>query len=182
VGTSWMVGLMAVFHVPFNPANLISLTLLIGIGVSNGIHILNRFTEERHPTILAKSTGKAVLVSALTTIAGFGSLMLAKHRGIASLGQVMSLGTATCMLAALTVLPAVLILLTRSGWKLAHGWFAHRATGDEKVPSPESRVRLRTVDCGLRTFRDGFLEVPLALEGMHSFRVHLIYGGVTCPG
>ena len=134
VGTCWMVGLMAVFHVPFNPANLISLTLLIGIGVSNGIHILNRFTEERHATILAKSTGKAVLVSALTTIAGFGSLMLAKHRGIASLGQVMSLGTAMCMLAALTVLPAVLILLTRSGWKLAHGWFAHKATG-EKEPT-----------------------------------------------
>ncbi len=134
VGTCWMVGLMAVFHVPFNPANLISLTLLIGIGVANGIHILNRFTEERHPTILAKSTGKAVLVSALTTIAGFGSLMLAKHRGIASLGQVMSIGTATCMLAALTVLPAVLILLTRSGWKLAHGWFAHRTTGEKEPP------------------------------------------------
>jgi len=37
-----------------------------------------------------------------------------------------------CMLAALTVLPAVLILLTRSGWKLAHGWFAHKATGDKE--------------------------------------------------
>lgn len=134
VGVCWMLGLMAVFHLPFNPANLISLTLLIGIGVSNGIHILNRFTEERHPTILAKSTGKAVLVSALTTIAGFGSLMLAKHRGIASLGQVMSLGTAMCMLAALTILPAVLILLTRSGWKLAHGWFAYRTPEPEQAP------------------------------------------------
>jgi hypothetical protein len=36
------------------------------------------------------------------------------------------------MLAGLTVLPAVLILLTRSGWKLAHGWFAHKTVEAEK--------------------------------------------------
>jgi len=46
---------------------------------------------------------------------------------------VMSIGTATCMLAALTVLPAVLILLTRSGWKLAHGWFAHKTTEEKEL-------------------------------------------------
>jgi hypothetical protein len=77
IGICWMLGFMAVFHMPFNPANIISLTLLIGIGVSNGIHIINRFTEEKHPTLLAKSTGKAVLVSALTRF-GLCSLMLAK--------------------------------------------------------------------------------------------------------
>ena len=63
-----------------------TLPLVIGVGVTNGIHILNRFAEEQNPSILARSTGKAVLVSGLTTIAGFGSLMLAEHRGIASLG------------------------------------------------------------------------------------------------
>ena len=60
-----------------------TLPLVIGIGVTNGIHILNRFAEEQHPSILARSTGKAVLVSGLTAIAGFGSLMLAaapRHR------------------------------------------------------------------------------------------------------
>jgi uncharacterized protein len=44
-------------------------------------------------------------------------LMLAEHTGIASLGQVMALGTSLCLLAALTVLPAVLLWLHRSGWK-----------------------------------------------------------------
>jgi len=94
-----------------------TLPLVIGIGVTNGVHILNRFTEERNPGILAKSTGKAVLVSGLTTIAGFGSLIPAKHQGIASLGIVMSVGVATCMVAALTLLPALLNLRTRSKWK-----------------------------------------------------------------
>jgi predicted RND superfamily exporter protein len=124
VGMLWTLGWMAVLGIAFNPANIIAITLLIGIGVSSGVHILNRFTEQRHPSILGKSTGKAVLVSALTTVAGFGSLMLAEHAGIASLGQVMALGTGMCMLAALTILPALLLWMHRSGWKLAHGWLS----------------------------------------------------------
>ncbi len=118
LGTAWMIGVMGACGVMFNPANIMTLPLVIGVGVTNGIHILNRFTEEQNPGILAKSTGKAVLVSALTTATGFGSLMLAQHQGIASLGFIMAVGTATCMLAGLTFLPAVLTLLTQSGWRV----------------------------------------------------------------
>jgi hopanoid biosynthesis associated RND transporter like protein HpnN len=113
IGSVWLGGLMGFFGIPFNPANIMTLPLVIGIGVTNGIHILNRFAEEQTPGILARSTGKAVFVSGLTTIAGFGSLMLAKHRGIESLGQVMAIGVTMCMIAALTSLPALLNLLMR---------------------------------------------------------------------
>lgn len=110
IGALWMVGFMGWAGIPFNPANIMTLPLVIGIGVTNGIHILNRFAEERNPSILAKSTGKAVLVSGLTTIAGFGSLIIGEHQGIQSLGWVMAVGTATCMVAGLTFLPAILTL------------------------------------------------------------------------
>ena len=115
IGSIWLGGLMGLCDIPLNPANIMTLPLVIGIGVTNGIHILNRFAEERQPGILAKSTGKAVLVSGLTTIAGFGSLVLAKHQGIQSLGYVMATGVATCMIAGLTFLPALLNLLMRGG-------------------------------------------------------------------
>lgn len=128
IGSIWMTGLMGKLGIPFNPANIMTLPLVIGIGVTNGIHILNRFSEEQQPSIFAKSTGKAVLVSALTTIAGFGSLGLAKHQGIASLGYVMAMGTATCMIAALTFLPALLTVLSRWGWTLK------RPSGDDAHP------------------------------------------------
>jgi hypothetical protein len=124
LGFCWTLGLMGFFGIPFNPVNIIALTLVIGIGVTNGIHILNRFAEESHPSILARSTGKAVLVSALTTMAGFGSLMVAKHQGIASLGAVMLMGTGMCMVASLAFLPAVLNLLNGIGWTL----IKHRKT------------------------------------------------------
>ena len=113
IGTVWLGGILGYFDIPLNPANIMTLPLVIGIGVTNGIHILNRFAEEQTPSILAKSTGKAVLVSGLTTIAGFGSLTLAKHRGIESLGYLMSIGVATCMIAGLTFLPVLLNLLER---------------------------------------------------------------------
>ena len=113
VGFIWLAGVMGWKGIPLNPANIMTLPLVIGIGVTNGIHILNRFAEEQTPSILARSTGKAVLVSGLTAIAGFGSLILAKHQGIHSLGIVMSLGLATCMMAGLTFLPALLNLFVQ---------------------------------------------------------------------
>jgi hopanoid biosynthesis associated RND transporter like protein HpnN len=111
VGSLWLGGLMGWLHVPLNPANIMTLPLVIGIGVTNGIHILNRYAEEQTPGILAHSTGKAVLVSGLTAMAGFGSLILARHQGIRSLGCVMTAGLATCMIAGLTFLPALLNVL-----------------------------------------------------------------------
>jgi uncharacterized protein len=117
IGTLWLAGLMGWFGVPLNLANIMTLPLVIGIGVTNGVNILNRYAEEGTPGILSRSTGKAVLVSGLTAIAGFGSLILAQHRGIRSLGIIMSAGIAMCMLAALTFLPA-LLELTNRWWPL----------------------------------------------------------------
>jgi predicted RND superfamily exporter protein len=113
VGTLWLAGIMGATGIAFNLANIMTVPLVIGIGVTNGIQVLNRFAEERTPGILSRSTGKAVLVSGLTAIAGFGSMILAQYRGIRSLGCVMSIGIAACMIAGLTLLPAVLNLIGR---------------------------------------------------------------------
>lgn len=119
IGSLWTVGLMGAFGIQFNPANIMTLPLVIGIGVTNGIHILNRVAEEQKPGILGKSTGKAVLVSGLTALTGFGSLTIAKDQGIQSLGFVMAIGIAACMIAGLTFLPATLNILARFDWCVA---------------------------------------------------------------
>ena len=118
IGSAWSLGIMGLAGVSFNPANIMVLPLVIGIGVTNGIHILNRVAEEQRPSILGKSTGKAVLVSGLTALVGFGSLILGKHQGIQSLGLVMSLGISACMIAGLTFLPALISILGRYGWSV----------------------------------------------------------------
>jgi predicted RND superfamily exporter protein len=132
IGTTWLLGVMGWTGIPFNPADIMTLPLVIGIGVTNGIHILNRFAEEQSASILAKSTGKAVLVSGLTAMTGFGSLILGRHQGIQSLGLVMSIGIGTCMLAGLTLLPAILNLLVRQGWTV----HIKRPGSDNATPLP----------------------------------------------
>ena len=101
-------------------ANLVILPLILGIGVVNGIHITHRYREEEDKTkvVLGKSTGRAVLLSSLTTIIGFGSMMVADHYGVFSLGLVLSLGVLCCLIASITFLPALLKLSAAKNWKV----------------------------------------------------------------
>ncbi len=119
VGSLWTVGFMDLMNLQFNMANLVILPLIIGIGVVNGVHILHRFRE--HPAednvVLSKSTGQAVVLSSLTTIIGFGSLMTADHMGVYSLGLVLSLGVGSCLIASVTLLPAMIKLGCIRGWR-----------------------------------------------------------------
>ncbi len=102
-------------ELPINFADVIVLPLLLGIGVDSGIHLVHRHRSAigTEGELLATSTSRAVLWSALTTIASFGSLAFASHRGIASLGQLLTLGIALILIANLVVLPAMLTLVNR---------------------------------------------------------------------
>ena len=101
------VAAMVVLGIPFNFANVIALPLLLGIGVDNGIHMVRRARTAAGPGgVLATSTTRAVLTSALTTICGFGSLALSPHPGMASMGAVLTIGLAATLVCTLLVLPA----------------------------------------------------------------------------
>jgi len=119
VGALWTVGLIALFRVEFNVANLLLVPLIMGIGIDNGIHVVHRFcaaarlAEARVP--LTRSTGRAIALSSLTTMMGFGSLMISSHRGMFSLGLLITLGVGSVLLALVMVLPSVLALLPAPG-------------------------------------------------------------------
>jgi hypothetical protein len=99
--------------IPLNPANMIVLPLILGIGVDDGVHVVHDFRRQRDGFRLTNSTAMAVLVTSLTTMVGFGSLMIATHRGQESLGRVLVIGVAWCLLDSIVVLPAVLKLVGR---------------------------------------------------------------------
>jgi predicted RND superfamily exporter protein len=111
----WTLLTMGFFNVPFNLANLILLPLILGVGIEYSIHAVHRSLEEGGGPInlMEKSTGKAILISALTTMIGFGALMIAHHQGVASLGQLLTLGVGSALVVAVLVLPAVLQLLNK---------------------------------------------------------------------
>jgi len=99
--------------IPLNFANVIALPLLLGIGVDSGIHMVRRFrfmqmkgSTDHH--LLATSTSKAVILSALTTICGFGNLSFSAHQGTASMGQLLTLGISFTLICTLFILPVFL--------------------------------------------------------------------------
>ncbi len=97
------------FDIPFNYANVIVLPLLLGIGVDSGIHLVMRQRKIREDdSIFGTATPRAVLFSALTTVASFASLMLSPHRGTASMGELLSIAIAFTLICTLVVLPAAM--------------------------------------------------------------------------
>jgi hopanoid biosynthesis associated RND transporter like protein HpnN len=106
-------GIMGMFGVPLNMANIIALPLLLGVGADNGVHILHDYLSrpDRRRYALGYSTGRGILVAALTTVFGFGTLMISRHQGLFSLGLVLAIGVSCCMLTALVFLPALLRLV-----------------------------------------------------------------------
>ncbi len=112
-GSAWLLEVMPLLGWEFNLANLFAVPIIIGMGVDNGVNMLYRWREERDKSSLILSTaiGKSVTICSLTTIVAFAALITASHRGISSLGWVLSVGVTFILLATLIVLPALFELL-----------------------------------------------------------------------
>lgn len=124
VGLLWLLIWMGIFDIRFNHANFFAVPVLIGIGVDSGIHLVRRYREV-HPRHgegkqrnvqfrdIFGSTPRAVFMTSMTTLIGFGCLVIAHHRGLQSLGIVMAIGAATTLIASLVILPAILACMQR---------------------------------------------------------------------
>jgi hypothetical protein len=113
LGTVWTIGFMRVFGLSFNLANVWALPLLVGTGAEYGINVMLRYRERvaDGQATLPRSMVKAVVMNGLTTMAGFGGLMIARHQGIFGLGLILTVGAAASLVASLVVLPVLLRLL-----------------------------------------------------------------------
>ena len=126
-GGVWLLEAMGLLGWEFNLANLFAVPIIIGTAVDNGVNMVYRWREEpdKSALILDKSVGKSVTLASLTTIAGFAALISATHRGIASLGWVLSVGVTLILIATLFVLPAIFELIGRR---------MNRASRDQTTP------------------------------------------------
>ncbi|MCK5521381.1 MAG: MMPL family transporter [Candidatus Marinimicrobia bacterium] len=109
-GLVWMLGIMGLTGVQFTLLNIIALPLIVGIGIDDGVHIIHRYELEGPKglyTVFA-STGKAVIITSLTTMISFGSLVFAVYRGFGSMGIALFIGVGVCLAASLLILPAFL--------------------------------------------------------------------------
>ena len=114
VGMIWLLGIYPLLGLKLNAINIAVIPLVIGMGIDFGIHIVHRFRVEKDLETVYLFTGKAVFLSALTTMIGFGSLaLIGSFPSIASIGAVLFLGIATCLIATMLLLPALLSFVRR---------------------------------------------------------------------
>ena len=100
--------------IPVNFANIIVLPLLLGIGIDTAIHLVHRARQMHDPSALLRtSTARAALFSGLTTLASFGTLALARHQGLASMGAMLFVGVIAVLVANFVFVPALLALRTQ---------------------------------------------------------------------
>jgi predicted RND superfamily exporter protein len=110
IGVLWLIEIMGLFDVPLNMANFFAIPILIGIGVDSAVHLYHRYLENRNLEQALSMTGSTLTLTALTTIMGFGSLIFASHKGLASLGALMSMGTVTCWFSSVILMPVLIRL------------------------------------------------------------------------
>jgi uncharacterized protein len=115
VGVLWLIGAMLALRVKINFANFIAFPITFGIGVDYAVNVMSRYDHDGtgDVTEAIASTGGAVGLCSATTIIGYSSLLLAENRALYLFGLVAVMGEIACLLTAVTVLPACLLLLQR---------------------------------------------------------------------
>jgi predicted RND superfamily exporter protein len=115
-GSLAMLGIMAMCGMGLNFMNAMVLVTIIGMGSDYGLHISHRITVDDPQQQESRfiQAGRAVLLSALTTIAGFGSLAMADYPALASIGWATNFGVGFTGLFALVTLPAVIVAYVKS--------------------------------------------------------------------
>ena len=129
-GLFWMVGLMNLTGIDLSIMTVIGLPLIVGIGIDDGVHVMHRWKNEgpgRIRTVFA-STGKAILLTSLTTMLAFGSMVFSVFPAWGLFGGALLLGVAACFLTTVGFLPGILGWFDRKG-----GWSQAVAPGLERA-------------------------------------------------
>ena len=109
-----LAGVVVALDIRINFLSFIAFPITFGIGVEYALNVIYRHRQD--PTALAATvsgTGRAVALCSLTTIIGYGSLLLARNQALLSFGLLAVLGEICCLAVAVVALPAALAALAR---------------------------------------------------------------------
>lgn len=110
LGVVCIAGGMSVFGVRLNLINAVIIPSIVGIGIDDAIHIYHRYLEEGPgsvPTVL-RHASSATLLASLTTMLGFGAMIVAHHKGIRSVAQLAIIGISLTWLTTCVFFPLAL--------------------------------------------------------------------------
>ena len=113
VGTVGTLGLLGWLDAGLGIAHVMSVPLLLGLGVDDGLHVAHRLREAPDLTAAAGavSVGRAIVITTATTCASFAALALSNNPSLESMALVILIGLPLCLLASITLVPALAVLL-----------------------------------------------------------------------
>jgi hypothetical protein len=142
-GLFQLFGLMGILDIPLNAANMIAMALMLGMGMDNGVHIVHDYLGQRGPYRMSPATGVAVVLNTLTTMVGYAVLIIADHRGLQSLGRILTIGMTCCLFSSLVILPTLLAWISsRRRLGLVPGLLRSQA-GPSCIPDTPVRIYRR---------------------------------------
>ncbi|MCA9580696.1 MAG: MMPL family transporter [Myxococcales bacterium] len=121
LGILWMTGTMAALGMKLNFLNFVALPITFGNGIDYGVNVMRRYAAEKNAAgstpirTAIEETGGAVVLCALTTIIGYGSLYASANQALNSFGAAMAISEVTCVAAAVLTLPALLWIREAKG-------------------------------------------------------------------
>ncbi len=114
IGWIWTLGIMGLTGIEFNVFNIIISSIVFGLGLDYSIFIINGMIDDyktgNTPLVHFKLS---VLMSAFTTLGGFGVLVFAKHPAIKSIAFVAIVGIGSVLLITFILSPLLFNLLIK---------------------------------------------------------------------
>jgi predicted RND superfamily exporter protein len=109
-GSLLMVAVCALLGLRVNFLDFVALPITLGLGIDYAINIAHRHDSEEtpDPIVTLRTSGSAVFVCSLTTIIGYGSLLVSHNLAIRGFGIASLIGEIACVFTALVMVPAIL--------------------------------------------------------------------------
>ncbi len=119
-GIIWVYGILGLLGMPISSTMSGGISMIMGIGIDFGIQVVNRFRQERKRyetekamKITLSNVFMPMLITTLAALIGFRAMSLGQLTLLADLGNMMSYGVLFCFIAAITVVPCVLVISER---------------------------------------------------------------------
>lgn len=119
-GTIWAIGFTSLIGMGISPATSGVISMIMGIGIDFGIQVITRYKQELRTNdkrkameITMNEIFMPMFITTLAALIGFRAMSLGELKMMGEMGTIMSFGVAFCMLAAVTIVPSLLVLLER---------------------------------------------------------------------
>ncbi|MGC9310423.1 MAG: efflux RND transporter permease subunit, partial [Candidatus Aenigmatarchaeota archaeon] len=127
-GIVWTYGLIGFYGLSLTSATSGSISMVMGVGIDFGIQMVNRFRQEREKSglegslkTILNSTFPPMMITTLAALIGFRAMTFSEISIMADLGNIMSLGIMSCFLAAVLVIPVILVFAEKLGGYMNRG-------------------------------------------------------------